>query len=108
MLPERNNPTRANAAIVTATTTSSSVKPRSRRNPRSAAVVERGSPVSGPIGHAHPSAKPIDADGDAALAIADRDAASGRAAVGVETDIACGAGAPFAGNRQELDRQPAG
>src|ERR1700726_4614197 len=101
MLPERNNPTRANVAIDTAPTTSSSVKPPSPRGARSAAVAARGSRASASIGHAYPSAQPIDADGDAARAIADRDAASGRSAVRVKADIARGTAMPLPGNRQE-------
>src|SRR5207244_10214086 len=95
-LPARNSPTRARAAIARATTISSRVKPRTpQRRPLASA---------GGIGNTDAPGQPIDPDHDLAAAVSERDAAAGRAAVGIESDIAGIALAPFAGNRQQLDR----
>src|SRR5437868_14520063 len=80
-LPARNMPISAIDAITSATTTSSSVKPRGCLG------LPRGTGLPG-IGDADPAGQPIDADRDRALAIADRDPAAGRAAVRIESNAA--------------------
>src|SRR5207302_1790568 len=60
---------------------------------------------SATIGDAYPTGQPVDADGDAALSINQRDSTSRRAAVGMEANVAFPGITCFAGDRQKLDRQ---
>src|ERR1700756_842491 len=83
----------ARAAMASATTTSSKVNPLSREL-RSAT-----------IGDAYSTGQPVDANGDAALSINQRDSTTCRAAVGMETNVAFPGTTCFAGDRQKLDRQ---
>src|SRR5437764_6998856 len=100
-LPARNNPTSANEAIASATTTSSSVKPRAWPG-------RRRSMDSAGIGDADAPRQPIDPDGHAAPPVADRNAAAGRAAVRIEADAAGLRVALLAADRQQRQAQLGG
>src|SRR5438067_8044987 len=97
-LPARNNPTSANEAIASATTTSSNVKPNAwpgrLRSMDSAGICD-----------ADPACQPVDTDRDAASPVADRDAATGRAAVRIEAYPAHLSVALLATDRQQSKAQ---
>src|SRR5262249_58980992 len=95
-LPARNSPTSASAAIASATTTSSSVKPLSQ------AV------RSAHIGHGDPAGQPVDTDRHALLCAGEHDPAAGGAAVGVEADVTDPGPTAFTDDRQQLEGEVGG
>src|SRR6266851_2626224 len=104
-LPARNNPTSANPAIISATTTSSRVKPRAGE-PASWGATEPILPASpGSIGNTHAAGQPIDPNHDRASTVGEPNATTARAAIGIETDVANMPVAPLAADCQQLDRE---